>query len=163
SKSIGYNGFVRQCKFFLRRTPYREDLLVRTTSQPETETLLPRIASLPAMKARSVILCANPRAGHRSRHDVVTEIQVTFEPSGCDVRLTTDLDELAEMANRGASSGELRAVVATGGDGTASTVRNCVPLQVPLLPVPMGTENLLGRYVQQLPTPAAVAETMREG
>jgi diacylglycerol kinase family enzyme len=54
-------------------------------------------------------------------------------------------------------------VIAVGGDGTASVVRNHVPLALPIVPVPMGTENLLGRYVGQAIDPAAVCRTVDEG
>jgi len=60
-------------------------------------------------------------------------------------------------------SGNLRAVLAVGGDGTASVVRNHVPLAIPMLPVPMGTENLLGRYVGQSIEPAEVCRTLTDG
>jgi len=77
--------------------------------------------------------------------------------------MTTDLAALCEMATEASKNGELRAVLAIGGDGTASIVRRHVPLEVPLVPVPMGTENLLGRYVAQLPTPPAVCRTLEDG
>jgi diacylglycerol kinase family enzyme len=73
------------------------------------------------------------------------------------------LDELSDLAAEGLKLGGLRAVVAIGGDGTASVVRNHVPLTVPLVPVPMGTENLLGRFVDQAIDPAAVCHTLDEG
>jgi diacylglycerol kinase family enzyme len=79
------------------------------------------------------------------------------------VRATTDLVELASLSSDGCKSGELRAVVAIGGDGTASVVRRHVPLTVPMLPVPMGTENLLGRFVGQKTTPDSVLRTVEDG
>ena len=57
----------------------------------------------------------------------------------------------------------MRAVLAIGGDGTASVVRSHVPLEIPLLVVPMGTENLLGRYVRQSTDPAAVLDVVENG
>jgi diacylglycerol kinase family enzyme len=77
--------------------------------------------------------------------------------------MLTDLNALHESAVAASKSGRLRAVVAAGGDGTASVVRNHVPLEVPLVPVPMGTENLIGRYLGQLPTPQAVCHTIERG
>jgi diacylglycerol kinase family enzyme len=82
---------------------------------------------------------------------------------GYDVRSTADLDELAGLSTDGWKSGDLRTVLAIGGDGTASTVRRRVPLAVPLVPVPMGTENLLGRFVDQSIDPAAVCRTLDDG
>jgi diacylglycerol kinase (ATP) len=105
----------------------------------------------------------NPRAGARARHETVSVIQDALAGRGYKVHLSHDLNELNEMATTGQKSGELRAVVAIGGDGTASVVRRHTPLEVPLVPVPMGTENLLGRYVRQLPTPQAVCQTIDDG
>jgi diacylglycerol kinase (ATP) len=108
-------------------------------------------------------MSANPRAGSRTRHEMIAEIQAALHRDGYDVRLTTDLTELRSVAAAGARSGELRVVLALGGDGTAATVRNHVPLDIPILPVPMGTENLLGRHIGQLPTAEGVAETVNNG
>jgi diacylglycerol kinase family enzyme len=105
----------------------------------------------------------NPRAGSRARHRHVSAIQDALEQRGYQVATTTDLAELRDMASTAQASGNLRAVLAIGGDGTASVVRNHVPLAVPLLPVPMGTENLLGRYVNQVATPEAVRRTVEDG
>jgi diacylglycerol kinase family enzyme len=82
---------------------------------------------------------------------------------GFEVHVTPDLGELGAIASEGVRTGELRAVVAVGGDGTASVVRNHVPLEVPMVAVPMGTENLLGRYVGQYTGPADVCRTIMEG
>jgi diacylglycerol kinase family enzyme len=105
----------------------------------------------------------NPRAGSRARHDHVSAIQKKLEDGGYEVRLTTDLAALHDMAAASQESGDMRAVIAIGGDGTASVVRNHVPLQVPLIHVPMGTENLLGRHLGQRTTPEAVFQTIDEG
>lgn len=122
-----------------------------------------RAAVCPPDAARSVLVSMNPRAGSRSRHDRVQAISAALARCGYKVRMTGDLDELAALAAESHKCGDLRAVVAVGGDGTASVVRNRVPLDVPLVPVPMGTENLLGRYVLQPIDPAAVCRTVDEG
>jgi diacylglycerol kinase family enzyme len=67
------------------------------------------------------------------------------------------------LAEQGLANGDLRAVVAVGGDGTALVVRNHTPLELPMLVVPMGTENLLGRYVRQQTNPEAVCEVLENG
>ncbi len=82
---------------------------------------------------------------------------------GYDVQMTSDLAELAGLSEQLTKDGDLRTVVAVGGDGTASVVRNHVPLTVPLLPVPMGTENLLGRHTGQKTDPSAVLRTVETG
>jgi diacylglycerol kinase family enzyme len=105
----------------------------------------------------------NPRAGSRARHDQVQAIVNTLIHAGYHVHVSTSLNELSDLAHAGLQTGELRAAIAVGGDGTASVVRNHVPLPIPLLPVPMGTENLLGRFVEQAIDPAAVQRTLDDG
>jgi diacylglycerol kinase family enzyme len=105
----------------------------------------------------------NPRAGSGRRRDRVQAIEALLSGAGYDVQMTTDLAELSGLSAQCWQDGHLRAIIAVGGDGTASAVRSRVPLEVPLLPVPMGTENLLGRYTGQLVDPAAVLRTVEEG
>ncbi len=138
-------------------------LQMSTASQVETAILPPQIASRPHPAARNVIISANPRAGSRSRHAHIQSIVNVLTNAGYQVRLLTSLDELAGLSTEEAKTGALRAVVAVGGDGTASIVRTHVPLEVPLLPVPMGTENLLGRFVEQSTDPVAVCRTLDAG
>jgi diacylglycerol kinase family enzyme len=105
----------------------------------------------------------NPRAGSRSRYEHVAEIGTALTKAGFCVHTITDLVSLNRLASEGQKSGDLRAVLAVGGDGTASVVRNHVPLEVPLLIVPMGTENLLGKYLRQSLDPAAVTAVIQHG
>jgi diacylglycerol kinase family enzyme len=134
-----------------------------TASQPETTQSTPRIAAHPRAGAREILISMNPRAGSRSRHQHVADIGRDLERAGFEVQTTTDLHVLRELAIAGEKRGKLRVVLAIGGDGTASVVRNHVPLEVPMLNVPFGTENLLGRFLGQAATAAAVRRTVEEG
>ena len=132
-------------------------------SQPETIASAAHRASLPAVEARHVLISMNPRAGSRWRHDRIQTIAAALSSGGYHIQTTGDLSELASLSSQRWKDGNLRVVVAVGGDGTASVVRNHVPLEVPVLPVPAGTENLLGRYTGQTADPAAVLRTVDEG
>jgi diacylglycerol kinase family enzyme len=134
-----------------------------TASQPETIHSAPRFALKPPADARAILISMNPRAGSRSRHQHISEIGSALERAGFEVETTTDLQALRDLATAGQKQGKLRAVLAAGGDGTASVVRNHVPLEVPMLNVPLGTENLLGRFLGQLATPEAVCRTVEDG
>jgi diacylglycerol kinase (ATP) len=136
---------------------------VTTESQAETQKFVPRPATQLPSGARTVLISMNPRAGSRSRHEHVAEIKACLEAGGFEVLMTTDLEALHELATTGQKSGKLRVVLAIGGDGTASVVRNHVPLEVPLLHVPMGTENLLGRFLGQLVRAEAIRRTVEDG
>ena len=132
-------------------------------SQAETREVPARSAIQPGAVARTVLISVNPKAGARARHDRVLGIEQALAAGGYDVRTTTALDELGAWAAAAWGEGRLRAVVSVGGDGTASLVRSRVPLEVPLLALPLGTENLLARYVRQSSEPAAVCRTLDEG
>jgi diacylglycerol kinase (ATP) len=113
--------------------------------------------------AREVLLCFNPSAGARSRGDLLAAIEAELVRAGYRVHLTADAAEIVDLAVRMHQQGDLRAVLACGGDGTASFVRNRVPLEVPLLPVPTGTECLLGRYLEQSTQSKAVRDALDRG
>jgi diacylglycerol kinase family enzyme len=113
--------------------------------------------------ARELLLCFNPSAGSGSRHGQVAAIEAELVRSGYQVRSTSDLAEIQELASRMYEKGNLRAALACGGDGTASLIRNRVPLEVPLLPIPTGTECLLGRYLGQDTEPMTVRDTLDHG
>jgi diacylglycerol kinase (ATP) len=132
-------------------------------SQSETSEMVHRKAWSPRLESRGVLISMNPRAGARARHEQVDSIAAALRRADFQVHVTTNLDDLNGLAQEGLTSGTMRAVVAVGGDGTASIVRNHVPLELPLLVVPMGTENLLGRFVGQDTDPAAVCEVLENG
>jgi diacylglycerol kinase family enzyme len=132
-------------------------------SQTETAALSRRKAWSPNFEARDVLISMNPRAGARARHEHVESIAAALRQANFQVHVTTNLDDLNGLARDGLNSGRMRAVVAVGGDGTASIVRNHVPLELPLLVVPMGTENLLGRFVRQATDPTSVCNVLENG
>ena len=108
-----------------------------------------RSAELPAPNARSLLVSFSPRAGARSGEQRARDVAADAGVGRISRPATSDLGELHDLAAEWHATGELRCVVACGGDGTAAVVRNHTPLEVPLLLVPLGTENLLGRYVSQ--------------
>jgi diacylglycerol kinase family enzyme len=122
-----------------------------------------RSASPSNENARAVLLSVSPHAGWRSRRAHVDEIKGCLHAAGYETYVATELGELTAKANQWHEAGQLRAVVACGGDGTAATVRNRVPLEVPLVSLPLGTENLLARYVNQSTAPAEVCQTIDRG
>jgi len=123
----------------------------------------PRTVERPATAARRLLVSFSPFAGARSTEERTRKIVAELESAGYPARATSDLQELAGLAAEWHATGELRCVLACGGDGTAAVVRNHTPLEVPLLLVPLGTENLLGQYVTQSASPAAVRETVDQG
>lgn len=117
---------------------------------------------LPA-SAKSIVISVNPRAGAKSAVARVRPVELALAERGYEVFVTTDLEQVQERAAQWSESGELRAVVAAGGDGTASAVRNVVSPDTPLLPLPLGTECLLAKHIRQTEDPQAVCETVEGG
>lgn len=132
-------------------------------SQSETLAFPRRIARRQIPTAREVVVSVNPRAGRQSSQRLVPEIDRELRLAGYEVHVTVDLDDLASVSGQLQRAEKLRAVVAIGGDGTAAVVRNRVPIEIPMVPFPMGTENLLGRYVDQVATAGALRETLDDG
>ena len=60
----------------------------------------------------------------------------------------TRLRLLAQEAAQLLTAGQLRAVVAAGGDGTIRLIAEQTPPGTPLVVLPLGTENLLARYLE---------------
>jgi diacylglycerol kinase (ATP) len=116
-----------------------------------------------SVDATELLICFNPSAGSRGRHAQVAEIQAELIRGGYSVQSSTSTSEITELATKGSESGRLRAVLACGGDGTARLLRRHVPLEIPLLPVPMGTECLLSRYLEQSALVEAVYQTLDRG
>lgn len=117
-----------------------------------------------AATCRTLLVCTNRRAGSGVLHTQVEGIIRRLEERGYFVRCERELEAVQSVSYELHASGQLRAAIAIGGDGTATAVRARVPFEVPLLVIPMGTENLLaGRYLQQSTSPSAVLEAVENG
>lgn len=63
------------------------------------------------------------------------------------VEIFTDLDTVTAAAERAWQAGELRALVAAGGDGTVAELVNRTAVGLPIAVYPLGTANLLAGYL----------------
>jgi diacylglycerol kinase (ATP) len=133
-------------------------------SQFETPLDIARLAYPQAASRRTLLVCTNRRAGSGVLLSQVEGIISRLEERGYVLQCERNLDTVHRVSNELHTSGQLRAVIAIGGDGTASAVRARAPLEVPLLVIPMGTENLLaGRYLRQSTQPTAVLDVIENG
>ena len=114
-------------------------------------------------KARRVLVCVNPRAGASDRLTIVEALCLELAKRGFETTIHSDVLNLADEAKRLLAAGELRAVVAAGGDGTVRLVADRTPPGTPLLVFPLGTENLLARYLKISPDPAELTEIISRG
>lgn len=101
-----------------------------------------------------IVLFVNRRAGSGSGKALVDDLQQILEASGFEVRKISDLSELAPfIAKRRA---DIHCVVSAGGDGTVEVVANSVDAEIPIAIFPLGTENLLAKYLKIEPHPRNV-------
>lgn len=94
-----------------------------------------------------VLIAANPKSGAVSSRQRVSELRELLLESGYACDVLDSLDAVQRTTWDLHASGRLKAVVSAGGDGTADALANLLPSDVPLLIFPLGTENLLAKYL----------------
>ena len=109
-----------------------------------------------------VAIQRNRRSGsgehNRELHHLLTDLRhAGFRP-----RLFSRRERLDAMLASPASRAGLKAIVAAGGDGTVRDLVNRHP-GVPLAILPLGTENLLARYLEIPRCGASVAQMIIQG
>ncbi len=108
-----------------------------------------------------VWILANPKAGARASVETIDRLATLLESRRFRVRRFGKPDELARALESLDSS--IRSLVMAGGDGTANLVAQMAPPTVPLIPLPLGTENLLARYLGYDRSPEQIAAAIEAG
>ncbi|NIP84253.1 MAG: hypothetical protein GTO03_01285, partial [Planctomycetales bacterium] len=121
------------------------------------EYLLPR--------ADHVLICVNPLAGSgaRRRRRRIGRLQEMLVAAGLRVEVHQQLEGLRQRAERLQAEGRLRVVVGAGGDGTLHQLLNHLEAGIPLAMLPLGTENLLAKYVGHRRKLSALAALIQQG
>ncbi len=101
----------------------------------------------PASQPEVVIIAVNPRSGSGRGGEAVNSLTGFLRSAGLKVLVLSEIDEIIRQALQRQAAGELRAVVAAGGDGTVGLLANRLPPDTPLAILPLGTENLLAKYL----------------
>ncbi|MEM7477249.1 MAG: diacylglycerol kinase family protein [Planctomycetota bacterium] len=96
----------------------------------------------------NVMIAANPKSGATESGPKVAKLREHLNSNGFATEVIYNLAEIASRAPKLFEKGQLRAVVAAGGDGTADALANLLPHNIPLQLFPLGTENLLAKYLQ---------------
>jgi diacylglycerol kinase family enzyme len=112
---------------------------------------------------RHVVVSVNPKAGAASAEQRVAHLAQLLRQRGFEVAVLTNLDEIADEANRRFTEGRLRALIAVGGDGTAAELVNRTLPGLPLTVFPAGNENLLARHFDLGPTPEECCRIVVDG
>jgi len=121
-----------------------------------------RVGYLPK-EAKDVLVSVNPNAGARSGQEVIEKTVRAIRERGYRVEVPTDIDQLAKMVTAKLQDGSLRAVVAAGGDGTVSLAVNRTPPGVPVIVLPLGTENLLAKHLNMTADPERICQILERG
>lgn len=95
----------------------------------------------------TVLIAANPKSGATSGRAKVCQLRDALCDLDYRVEVCESLELLQQRSGQLCDDGQLRAVVSAGGDGTASAVVNLIPHGVPVVILPLGTENLLAKFV----------------
>jgi diacylglycerol kinase (ATP) len=110
-----------------------------------------------------VIISVNPKSGAVSAADRVARLVGLLKGQRIEAVVYHELGPVAAEANRLHATGELRALVAVGGDGTAAELVNRTQPGVPLALLPAGNENLLARHFGLGPSPGECCHTLVDG
>lgn len=114
-------------------------------------------------EARMVFLSVNPKAGANSGEKTVDALRSALEQADYRVIEEEQIDQLVEKVHLAHGEGNLRGVIAGGGDGTAAFLANRLDPDIPLALLPLGTENLLSKYLGLNARPADVCRLIDEG
>jgi diacylglycerol kinase family enzyme len=110
-----------------------------------------------------ILIAANPRAGAGSPGGIVERLASVLRHYQFRVDVFTDLDAVTAAADRSWRAGELRALVAAGGDGTVAELVNRTAVGLPITVFPLGTANLLAGYLNIFRTFQPFARMLRRG
>lgn len=112
---------------------------------------------------RHIVVALNPKAGAKSGRRRVERLTELLQASNFVCEILTDRDEAARRCERLHNDGELRVIVAAGGDGTLHSVVNNSPPDVPVTTFPLGTENLFSKYLGITAKPQVLAGVIEAG
>ncbi len=95
----------------------------------------------------TVLLCASPKAGSGKGREQIPRLLERLSVEGYKTIAPSSLVEIRSVIAEFAQQKEPQLViVAAGGDGTVSLVAELADHRIPIVPMPLGTENLLARY-----------------
>ncbi|MDB4766228.1 diacylglycerol kinase family protein [bacterium] len=117
----------------------------------------------PQANKTAVIVSVNPNSGSSDQSKLITLVEEKLHSAGFEPNILTDIAEVASESKRLNDAGKLRAVVAAGGDGTVSLLANTIDQNIPLAILPLGTENLLAKYLNLTADPNRLLKLLQNG
>lgn len=94
----------------------------------------------------TVLIFTSPKAGSGQGRGRVVELADRLASLGVEVSVESDPAVLRRWAARRGSDEQPGLVVAAGGDGTLALVARELPSRTPIVPLPLGTENLVALH-----------------
>lgn len=113
--------------------------------------------------ARRVLMLVNRKAGAGRGRAIVQRAVDALAAEDLQATVIAEVAHLHDEAQQASQAGDLRAVVSAGGDGTICAALNNTPPGTPLAILPLGTENLLARYLNHRRTPQSVVDLLTRG
>lgn len=110
---------------------------------------------------REVWIFTSPKAGTGAGREQILRLMELCRADGLVCRRVDQVAELDQTLTLGMRDD--LAVVAAGGDGTLALLAGRVPAGTALLPMPMGTENLLARHYRYPREADRVMDSIRAG
>lgn len=114
------------------------------------------------MKRPWVAIQRNPTSGTGKRAGLLLELIRELKRHGILPRMFANRSKMQARLAEPSAREHLRCVVAAGGDGTVGDVINRYP-GLPIAVLPLGTENLLAKYLKIQPSGKQVADLIASG
>lgn len=111
-----------------------------------------------------VVVFTSPKAGSGAAREQIPRLESLLRSASISSVKLSDPERIRPLCDQARTNGDPQPIfVAAGGDGTLSLIAaNCDP-DTPLVPMPMGTENLLARHFRQTNQADDVFRTIRSG
>lgn len=117
-----------------------------------------------SMSGTEVILFTSPKAGSGAAREQIPRLEALLRAASIAYQRISDPKRLRSLCDQSRERQQPQPiVVAAGGDGTLSLIATHSDADTPLVPMPMGTENLLARHIKQTNDADAVFQTIRGG
>ncbi len=110
-----------------------------------------------------MVIASSPKAGSGAGRDRLELLRQKLAAADLRVEMHSDLATLRHRVDEALEGGRPPCVVAAGGDGTLNLMASLMPASVPIMPLPLGTENLVARHYGVSNLPEAAAETILRG
>ncbi len=107
-----------------------------------------------------VLIFTSPKAGSGVGRDQIPRLVQLVDQAGARAVITHTVEELQQHVH---AAGLASIVVTAGGDGTLALASETVGGQVPMVPMPLGTENLLAIHFGHSARAEDVLNTVRYG